>query len=102
LTAEALDLAAEDEIRIEAIQKEQEHCHITLLPPGIDPAAFELWEDDRRLGPAEALHDEIRANGNGRYSIWGRSLYFSTSDNTDARRNDRAYVLRRRHRAAAE
>jgi MoaA/NifB/PqqE/SkfB family radical SAM enzyme len=96
LSPHALDLDAGDEIPIEAIQKEQGHCHITLLPPGIDPMAFELWEDDRRLGPGETLHDEIRAKGGGRYSIWGRSLYFSTSDNTDARRNERMYVLRRR------
>lgn len=102
LAPDALDLVAEDEIRIEAIQKERGHCHIALIPPGVDPMAFELWEDDRRLGPGESLHDEIRAKGSGRYSIWGRSLYFSTSDNTDARRNDRVYVLRRRHRKAAE
>lgn len=102
LSADALNLAADDEIRIEAIQKEQGHCHITLVPPGVDPTAFELWEDGRRLGPSETFHDEIRAKGGGRYSLWGRSLYFSTSDNTDARRNERVYVLRRQRRHVAE
>jgi MoaA/NifB/PqqE/SkfB family radical SAM enzyme len=98
----ALDLVSGNEIRVEAIQKEQGHCHITIIPPGVDPSSFELWEDDRLLGPGEALHDEIRTKGSGRYSIWGRSLYFSTSDNRDARYNDRHYVLRRRVRDGSE
>jgi MoaA/NifB/PqqE/SkfB family radical SAM enzyme len=102
VSGDALNLAADDEIEIGAIQKEQGHCHITQLPPGVDPTAFELWEDDWPLGPGETLHDEIRTKGGGRYSIWGRSLYFSTSDNTDARRNVRSYVLRPHRHEPAE
>lgn len=99
---DALNLVWGDEIRLEVFQKEKGHCHITTIPPGVDPTSFELWEDDHPLGPGEALHDQIREEGRGRYSIWGRSLYFSTSDNSDARYNDRHYVLRRivRKRAA--
>jgi len=94
--AEAFDLASGDEIPIEQIQRERGHCLLCQIPPGVDPAAFALFEDDRPLGPAESLHDAIRDEGAGRYSIWGRWLYFSTSDNSDARRNERRYRLRRR------
>lgn len=52
-----------------------------------------LLEDGRPLGPAHALHDEVRALGAGRYSHWGRRLLFSTSDGTDPRTNGRTYSL---------
>jgi MoaA/NifB/PqqE/SkfB family radical SAM enzyme len=99
LPSEALHLAF-DEIRIEAIQKEQGYCHIALIPLGVDPLDFELWEADQLLSPGESKHDDIRAKGGGRYSIWGQSLYFSTSDNSDARRNGYQYTLRRRPKQA--
>jgi hypothetical protein len=41
------------------------------------------------------MHDAIRELGGGRYAINGRSLYFSTSDRSDPRRNDRSYRLQR-------
>jgi hypothetical protein len=49
-------------------------------------------EDDRVLGPGQALHDDIRRHGAGRYSHWERTLYFSTSDNSDPNANGRSYV----------
>lgn len=82
------------EIRIEEICKETGHCYTAMIPPGLDAAAFELWEDDRRLGPAGMLHDEIRQLGHGRYHVGGRSVYFSSSDESDAQRNHRIYALR--------
>ena len=30
-----------------------------------------------RLGPGNALHDDIRTSGDGRYSVWHGSVYFS-------------------------
>src|SRR5262245_45834912 len=66
------------------------------VPPGIDVSTLELWEDDRRLGPNRALHDDIRKLGGGRYNVGGRWLYFSTSDGSDGRRNDRTYLLKPR------
>jgi len=66
-----------------------------VLPPGMSPSEYRLFEDNRPLGPAEAVHDDIRQHGGGRYSLWGRNLYFSASDNSDARYNGRTYVLKR-------
>jgi MoaA/NifB/PqqE/SkfB family radical SAM enzyme len=80
---------------LEVVQRETGHCHIAIMSPGITLSDYQLFEDDRPLGPAEALHDDIRALGAGRYSLWGRAVYFSASDNSDARYNGRSYVLRR-------
>jgi hypothetical protein len=93
--AEHLSFADLHEVRLEAIQRERGHCYISRIPPGIDPREFEMWEDQRRLVPGMQPHDEIRALGQGRYSIWGREVYFSASDNTDPRTNKRSYRLSR-------
>ena len=50
-----------------------------------------LLEDGRPLGPAHATHDDIRGQGAGRYSHWGQSIYFSSSDCTDPRTNGKSY-----------
>ena len=50
-----------------------------------------LCEDQKRLGPGHALHDEIRAKGLGRYSHWGFDVVFSSSDNSDPNTNHRRY-----------
>ena len=52
-----------------------------------------LYEDGVALGPAHVLHAEIRDGGEGRYSHWGPSLYFSTSDNSDPTGNGRRYTI---------
>jgi MoaA/NifB/PqqE/SkfB family radical SAM enzyme len=90
-----LSFAELSEVRLEAIQRERGHCYISRIPPGIDPHDFEAWEDEQRLAPGMQRHDDIRALGQGRYSIWGRQVYFSASDNTDPRTNKRAYRLTR-------
>ncbi len=51
-----------------------------------------LREDGRPLGPAHALHEDIRDLGRGRYSHWGATLHFSASDNSDPRRNGHQYT----------
>jgi MoaA/NifB/PqqE/SkfB family radical SAM enzyme len=93
--ANGLHLDEVDLLPIDVIQKEDGYCHVAIFPLGIRAADFELWEDDRRLGPAECLHDHIRRQGGGRYHIGATSLYFSSSDGSDARRNGRSYALRR-------
>ncbi|MBX9635073.1 MAG: glycosyltransferase, partial [Magnetospirillum sp.] len=50
-------------------------------------SVLRLFEDGQPLSPAHAVHDAIRECGGGRYSHWGRYLYFSTSDNSDPRTN---------------
>lgn len=54
----------------------------------------QLLEDGEPLGPPHALHDVIRTTGGGRFSHWGRSVYFSTSDNSSPLTNGRRYSLR--------
>lgn len=52
-----------------------------------------LMEDGRPLAPAHAIHDDIRNNGKGRWSHWGQNIYFSSSDGSDPRQNNRKYTL---------
>lgn len=54
---------------------------------------YRLTEDGKPLGPPHAIHDEIRKNGKGAWSHWGQAIYFSSSDGTDPRQNNRQYVL---------
>jgi glycosyltransferase involved in cell wall biosynthesis len=79
----------------ESMRSENGFCHLAQLGLGPESARFGLWEDDWRLGPGGCLHEEIRVQGEGRYSVWNGVLYFSSSDNTDPRTNGRTYVLRR-------
>jgi hypothetical protein len=63
--------------------------------PDCAPRSYlRLFEDEVELGPPYALHDQIRQLGGGRYSHWGRALYFSTSDNTSPLLNGRSYAIR--------
>jgi hypothetical protein len=53
-----------------------------------------LLENGKPLGPAHSAHADIRKLGEGRYSHWGaRTLWFSTSDNSDPRTNGREYKV---------
>lgn len=52
-----------------------------------------LCEDKTILGSAHSVHDDIRHKGNGLYSLWSGTLYFSTSDNSDPNENGRQYYL---------
>ena len=60
--------------------------------PGGPPSTLRLLEDGKELGPAHVPHADVREHGLGRYSHWGQSLWFSTSDNTDPRSNGRRYT----------
>jgi glycosyltransferase involved in cell wall biosynthesis len=86
-----------EDIRVtgESVNPDNGFCYLAPLDLGQESARFGLWEDDRRLGPGGCLHEEIRVQGQGRYSVWNGVLYFSSSDNTDPRTNGRTYVLRR-------
>lgn len=63
----------------------------------IDPyprrSRLRLLENGKALGPAHAVHAEIRSQGGGRFSHWGQGLVFSASDNTDPRANGREYAI---------
>jgi glycosyltransferase involved in cell wall biosynthesis len=79
-----------------AIHQEVGFCHIADLGLGEGSGHFTLWEDNQQLGPDRCLHDDIRTHGEGRYCVWHKDLYFSSSDGSDPRTNGRTYVLRRR------
>jgi hypothetical protein len=59
------------------------------------PAAsrLQLIEDGNQLGPAHSLHAAIRNQGAGRFSHWGNSVLFATSDGSDPRHNGRVYAI---------
>lgn len=58
------------------------------------PSAALLLEDGRPLpGPANALHDDIRRLGSGRFSFWHGHVYFASTDNSDPRTNGRRYEV---------
>ena len=57
-------------------------------------STLEIFENDRSLGPPHALHDTIADIGQGRYSHWWDTIYFSSSDNSDPRKNGRKYYAR--------
>lgn len=86
--------------RIEASDCDGGYCFKASLPGDLgtgdsnaDPYASNLilLENGLGLGPAHAVHDLIRNAGHGLFSHWQGALYFSTSDNTDPRRNGREY-----------
>jgi hypothetical protein len=52
-----------------------------------------LCEGNSVLGPAHAAHADIAKEGGGRYSHWGNTLLFSTSDNSDPNTNAQSYTL---------
>lgn len=52
-----------------------------------------LREDGVELGPGHKAHDTVRNDGGGAFSHWGRTLWFSTSDNSDPNINGRAYTV---------
>jgi len=55
---------------------------------------IELYENDKRLGPAHNSREDIAALGQGRFSHWkknGTTLYWSSSDGSDPNTNGRAY-----------
>jgi hypothetical protein len=50
-----------------------------------------VCEDSLRLGPAHSAHTDVATKGLGRFSHWGSSVVFSSSDNSDPNTNGRQY-----------
>jgi hypothetical protein len=63
---------------------------------GTEPTCsmLELFEDGRPLGPPHYPHALIRTQGAGAFSHWHRTLYFSTSDNSDPHVTRRQYLVK--------
>jgi cephalosporin hydroxylase len=95
----------------EAIRHQSGHCFTIRVPgfgksdsEGQDSAShLRLFEDGIELGPAHALHALIAKAGNGLFSHWDDTLYFSSSDNSCCQSNGRTYhVLWEREQQALE
>lgn len=56
-------------------------------------STLRVFENGKEIGAAHASHASIRTTGKGKFSHWGNSLIFSTSDNTDPRKNGRKYTF---------
>lgn len=54
-------------------------------------SSLSLFAGDVALGPPHAVHADIREQGGGRFSHWAGTLYFSTQDGSDPRRDGRVY-----------
>ena len=52
-----------------------------------------LTENGKPLGPGNGIHENIKKEGRGAFSVWKETLIFSSSDNTDPRHNHRIYEL---------
>lgn len=55
-------------------------------------STLKLFENGKEIGGAHAVHNDIRNIGRGRFSHWGKTLIFSTSDNTNPMKNGRTYT----------
>lgn len=56
-------------------------------------SSLSVLENGIPIGSRHSLHNDIRNKGKGYYSHWNKGVYFSTSDNTDPRINNRHYTL---------
>lgn len=76
------------------------HCYIGAIPDSFwqrhehEVERIRLFEDGDEMLLRQALHDDIRELGRGRYSIWRGSLFLSTRDQSNPASNGRSYVLR--------
>ena len=99
-TSAELTERVSEAIEPKQVRAEQGFCYIATLhlgrpgDKGGTRSPCVLLENGKPLGPARALHADIRNKGLGRYSHWTpSSLYFSASDNSDPRTNGREYTL---------
>ena len=50
-----------------------------------------VFEDNRQLFQPHSTHDDIAKHGGGRFSHWGTSVYFSSTDNTNPNTSTHKY-----------
>lgn len=55
--------------------------------------SISLFEDGKILPLPKSQHFDIGKYGAGRYSVWGKIIYFSASDNSDPRINGKDYKI---------
>lgn len=78
------------------------HCWTARLPVEVDAgdsvaaphrSSLRVLEDGRPLGPGHSEHQRIIVEGGGRYSHWGDTLYFSSSDGASPLASARAFQV---------
>ena len=79
--------------------QEEGHCWIGIVPDDLltdkeSTSRLVIYEDGSPLLYQHCSHGEIRSIGLGRYSHWGREIYFASSDNTSPISNGRKYTVR--------
>jgi len=79
-------------------QAQGKYCYVVTLPEPVHMIAKAggvvlLFEDDKPLGPGGSLHVYIRDRGQGQFSVWNNTLYFSSSDGSDCNTNGKKYHL---------
>jgi hypothetical protein len=62
-------------------------------PDFLTKSRLAFCEDETRLLTPHSSHSEIRTAGSGRFSHWGKELYFSASDNSDPNTNGKSYYV---------
>jgi len=103
--ARRIDIAVEEVFSLDprAVRPNGGYAYHVELPPGWvalastsdapDRSPLILRENGADLGPPNTSHQRIRDLGGGAHSHWEGGLYFSASDGTDPRTNDRVYVV---------
>ncbi|HZT87343.1 MAG TPA: methyltransferase domain-containing protein [Stellaceae bacterium] len=76
------------------IERGDGHTYVTRLPGLGRLGPLKLLEEERELSPGASDFATIAGQGGGAWTVhFGNYLHFSTSDNTDPRRNGRRYVV---------
>ncbi len=77
---------------------EEGFCRITASPEdapgdscGLSGSDLRLFEDGVEIGPGRSTHADVRSFGEGRFSHWGKQIYFSSSDGSPPESNRRTY-----------
>lgn len=84
-------------VSVGACNHEKGFCYLIKLPEEvakINPDNLYLEENGQKLLKPNSSHQEIREKGLGSYSFWGQYLYYSSSDNSDPRKNGRSYIVK--------
>jgi hypothetical protein len=88
---------------MDACRHDEGFCWVVELPSEVAPgddsdnhdkSDLQLWEGDKLLGPAHAVHSRIRKLGGGLYSHWGRKLFLSSAVADEPVASGLAYRIR--------
>jgi len=77
-----------------SIRHDEGYCFICRMTEETDRfEGFILLEDEKPIGQENNVHSQIRQYGQGLFSPWKETLFFSSSDGSDPRLNGRRYTL---------